>query len=221
MHGRIEVSSVLGEGTVFRVVLPLAENPEADTQSAGPRSGFGELGGPIDPSQQLTLLYAEDNTVNVELLRHVMQMRPRWQLEVASNGSEAISMALASPPDLLLLDMHLGDMTGLDVADTLSHHAHTMGLLKVALSADVMPDQVRAAKDRGFVEYLTKPLDLHKLLRLLDGFSAHAGAKASASRSASSEDPADADTTVAEAEASAPAQGADTELRADTPPGKH
>jgi CheY-like chemotaxis protein len=89
---------------------------------------------------------------------------------VATCGAETIEMALAQPPDLLLLDMHLGDMTGLDVADALSHHPHTMGLLKVALSADVMPDQLRAAKERGFVDYLTKPLEVARLLKVLDAF---------------------------------------------------
>ena len=116
------------------------------------------------------MLYAEDNVVNVELVRQVMRMRPNWHLDVALSGAEAIEMAMASPPDLLL-DMHLGDMTGLDVADTLAQHAHTMGLPKVALSADVMPDQLRAAKERGFLDYLTKPLDVARLLKLLDSFS--------------------------------------------------
>jgi CheY-like chemotaxis protein len=67
--------------------------------------------------------------------------------------------------------MHLGDMNGLDVADTLAQHPHTLGVPKAGLSADVMPDQLRAARDRGFLAYLTKPLDVGKLLRLLDTFA--------------------------------------------------
>jgi PAS domain S-box-containing protein len=171
MNGRIEVSSVLGEGSVFRVVLPWAQSPTLDEHDpAGTRSGFGELAGQGDVERKLTMLYGEDNAVNVELVRHVMRMRPQWHMRVATCGAETIEMALAQPPDLLLLDMHLGDMTGLDVADALSHHPHTMGLLKVALSADVMPDQLRAAKERGFVDYLTKPLEVARLLKVLDAF---------------------------------------------------
>ncbi|HIV71640.1 MAG TPA: PAS domain S-box protein [Candidatus Aquabacterium excrementipullorum] len=173
MHGRIEVSSVQGQGSVFRVALPWAPSPVRHDDRAGVRSGFGELAalGGLEPDENLTVLYAEDNVVNVELVRQVMRMRPNWHLDVALSGAEAIEMAMASPPDLLLLDMHLGDMTGLDVADTLAQHAHTMGLPKVALSADVMPDQLRAAKERGFLDYLTKPLDVARLLKLLDSFS--------------------------------------------------
>ena len=170
LHGRIEVSSVPGQGSVFRVLLPWAASTGREDE-AGPRSGFGELPGLIGTEQGLTVLYAEDNVVNVELVRQVMRMRPHWHLEVALCGAEAIEMAKASQPDLLLLDMHLGDMSGLDVADALALHLPTMGIPKVALSADVMPDQLRAAKERGFLDYLTKPLDVGRLLRLLDSFS--------------------------------------------------
>jgi CheY-like chemotaxis protein len=172
MNGRIEVSSLPEQGSVFRIVLPWVASPTLDgIDGAGPRSGFGELSGLGVECRPLTVLYAEDNAVNVELVRHVLRMRPQWQLEVATNGADAIEMALTQPPDLLLLDMHLGDMTGLDVADALSHHPHTMGLLKVALSADVMPDQVRATRERGFMDYLTKPLEVPRLLKLLDAFA--------------------------------------------------
>ncbi len=171
MQGRIEVSSVVDEGSVFRVLLPWISDPHADLDGAGaPRSGFGDLPPASDDGRSLSILYAEDNVVNVELVRQVMRMRPEWHLEVALSGTEAIAMAKANPPDLLLLDMHLGDMSGMDVSDALALHAPTMGIPRVGLSADVMPDQVRAARERGFVDYLTKPLDVAKLLRLLDSF---------------------------------------------------
>jgi len=175
MNGRVEVSSVVGEGSTFRVLLPWSAPPLLAPEAAAP-SGFGELTGPVDSKRTLRLLYAEDNVVNIELVRQVLRMRPQWHLDVAISGAEAITMALAQPPDLLLLDMHLGDMNGLDVADTLAQHPHTVGVPKAGLSADVMPDQLRAARDRGFLAYLTKPLDVAKLLRLLDTFAPHAEA---------------------------------------------
>ena len=85
------------------------------------------------------------------------------------HGDEhAIEQALAQPPDLLLLDMHLGDMNGTDVSDALRQHAQTAHIPRVALSADVMPDQVNLAKSRGFLEYLNKPLQVAQLLKVLD-----------------------------------------------------
>jgi CheY-like chemotaxis protein len=83
-------------------------------------------------------------------------------------GQQAIEMARQRPPDLLLLDMHLGDMSGLDVSDALADHAPTTAVPRVALSADAMPDQINEARARGFVDYLTKPLDVGRFLALLD-----------------------------------------------------
>ncbi|MEY4427498.1 MAG: hypothetical protein RLZZ182_187, partial [Pseudomonadota bacterium] len=185
MNGRIEVSSVPGQGSVFRVLLPWVAMPAVSgvADVARPPQGTGALLGtvpPDDPPRMRRLLYAEDNPVNVELVRQVVRMRPQWQLEVALNGAEAITMALSQPPDLLLLDMHLGDMNGLDVADRLAQHAHTAGVPKAGLSADAMPDQLKAARERGIVTYLTKPLEVPKLLQLLDHHaSGQAGAHAS------------------------------------------
>jgi PAS domain S-box-containing protein len=169
MQGRIDVSSQPDQGTRFRVWLPRAEHlPEAEDSdfSQRARTNFGGLDTGVDAT--LTLLYAEDNAINVELLRQVMRMRPQWHLEIARDGHSAIAMARAEPPDLLLLDMHLGDMSGLDVSDALMMDAHTAMIPRVALSADVMPDQITEARQRGFIEYLTKPLDVSRLLHLLD-----------------------------------------------------
>jgi PAS domain S-box-containing protein len=188
MNGRVEVSSVPGQGSVFRVVLPWVA---ASTSSTAAQAAHGPQGQPAgaggllpgvpgvaegEPVRPRRLLYAEDNHVNVELVRQVMRMRPQWQLEVALSGAEAITLALTQPPDLLLLDMHLGDMNGLDVADRLAQHAHTAGIPKAGLSADAMPDQIKAARERGIVTYLTKPLEVAKLLQLLDSHPAAATA---------------------------------------------
>ncbi len=180
MRGRIDVSSVPGTGSSFKVWLQQASmaaaNQPALGASSGPApfdSGFGALDTPAAsgterPSPQRKVLYAEDNMINVELVRQVMRMRPHWQLDVALCGQQAIEMARHSPPDLMLLDMHLGDMSGLDVSDALMGHSATAGLPRVALSADAMPDQISEARSRGFLDYLTKPLNVGRFLALLD-----------------------------------------------------
>ena len=120
--------------------------------------------------RQSTVLYAEDNEINVLLVRQILELRPAWRLEVATCGAHALEMIPQVKPDLLLLDMHLGDMSGLELLELLDKDDFAKGLVKVALSADAMPDRIELAKARGFSAYLTKPLDVMALLKCLDGY---------------------------------------------------
>jgi CheY-like chemotaxis protein len=97
-----------------------------------------------------------------------MLLRPDCRLVIARSGREAIESVRRMRPDLLLLDMHLGDMTGLDVVRELGGASGLSGLPFVALSADAMPSTIDEARRAGFLGYLTKPLDVAAFLRTLD-----------------------------------------------------
>ena len=164
MHGRIDVFSQRGQGTRFVIQLPAAHPPEPPAPPpawSAPAVAYTLRG-------KQRVLYAEDNLVNVILVREILAMHGGYELIVAENGTAAIDTARALRPDLILLDMHLGDMTGFDVADALDRDPVTARIPRIGLSADAMPDTVRAAQARGFVAYLTKPLDTEALLRCLD-----------------------------------------------------
>jgi CheY-like chemotaxis protein len=118
------------------------------------------------------VLYAEDNEVNVELVRQVFTLRPAIALGVAENGASALRMARDDPPDLMLVDMNLGDMTGIELARALRSSPSTSQIRLVALSADALPEQIGAAMAMGFENYLTKPVDFRQLLNVLDGRTA-------------------------------------------------
>ncbi|HET8869507.1 MAG TPA: PAS domain S-box protein [Aquabacterium sp.] len=165
MQGGIEVSSELGVGTRFVVHLPQAETPDAQLHEGETSTISGTLNG---PEAGYTVLYAEDNEVNVALFKQVMSLRPQCRLMVAHSGKQALELAKMQRPDLVLLDMHLGDMTGFELADALDRNPLTAGLPRVALSADAMPDTIHEARARGFAAYLTKPLDVVAVLRCLD-----------------------------------------------------
>jgi CheY-like chemotaxis protein len=80
-------------------------------------------------------------------------------------------MATLDPPDLMLVDMNLGDMTGIELANALRADRATRDVPLVALSADALPEQIRAAMESGFEAYLTKPIDFHRLLATLDEYA--------------------------------------------------
>ncbi len=162
MDGELQIASTLGHGTVATLLLKRADAPATSESIAAPPSQHGTFGG------TLRVLYAEDDEVNVELIRQVVMLRPAIALSVATSGRRALEMARHDPPDLMLVDMNLGDMTGLELAQALATTPATAELPLVALSADALPEQISMALAAGFEGYLTKPVDFRKLLHLLD-----------------------------------------------------
>jgi CheY-like chemotaxis protein len=161
MDGRLEAQSQAERGSTFTVRLPAADAPPGLVTAPLPPASTSR-----PSANQRKVIYAEDNPINVELVQQVFQLRPQLHLRVAASGTDAIRLARDDPPDLLLLDMHLGDMTGIDVRNQLA--ADGIRPLCVALSADVLPKSIERALDAGFLEYLAKPLDVAALMRVLD-----------------------------------------------------
>jgi CheY-like chemotaxis protein len=86
----------------------------------------------------------------------------------AASGREALEAALRDPPELLLLDMHLGDMTGLELLQQMRTHPSLTALPCMVLSADALPVSQKQAAKSGVMEYLTKPIDVPKFLAAMD-----------------------------------------------------
>ena len=162
MSGTLVIESQFAQGTT--AVLRLQEGTApADVQrrEAPPAPSTVEL-------QRINLLYAEDDEVNAEIIRQVFTARPSVALRVACNGAAAIEMAVLEPPDLMLVDMNLGDMTGIELARALRADRATRHVTLVALSADALPEQIDLALRSGFLRYLTKPIDFRALLATVD-----------------------------------------------------
>lgn len=113
------------------------------------------------------VLYVEDDRINIVLMEEVFRRMPGWQLECAEDGSQALHMLTELQPDLLLVDMNLPDMSGLDLLAQLRRDPRQSALACVALSADALPEQVQAALQAGFKEYWLKPIDVPQLTRAL------------------------------------------------------
>jgi CheY-like chemotaxis protein/anti-sigma regulatory factor (Ser/Thr protein kinase) len=164
MGGVIGVESTRGEGSTFWLELAAAEAPP-DPEPEGPEQGARSL-----PVQDLegSVLYIEDNLPNVRLMERILQRRPGIDLFVATDGQTGLDLAVRHQPGLILIDLHLPDIPGREVLSRLQSDPRTFGIPVVVVSADASPGQIRRLREAGAHEFLTKPVDLDQILRLLD-----------------------------------------------------
>ena len=161
MGGDITAHSIPGRGSRFSLQLSAAGAADGadDTQPAGGSVGTDGAG-----ANGRVVLYIEDEPLNVLLMEEVFRTQPGWTLHVAHDGASGVELASKVRPDLVLIDMNLPDMNGLQVLGRLRSQPATARLLCVALSADAMGEQIAAARAAGFDDYWTKPIDLTRLL---------------------------------------------------------
>jgi CheY-like chemotaxis protein len=134
------------------------------------RLPLADQAGPSAPAA-MTLLCIEDNPVNLMLVQELVAMRPGIVLHSAVDGSSGLAAAAALRPDVVLLDLHLPDMDGRQVAAQLRADPRTAGCRLVALSANAMPEDIREARAQGFDDYWTKPIDFDRFLGGLDAIA--------------------------------------------------
>jgi CheY-like chemotaxis protein len=122
------------------------------------------------PADRGTVLYIEDNASNVRVLEGVLAHRPGVKLLTAVDAQTGLALAQRDRPGLILLDMHLPDASGEDVLWRLQANAGTRDIPVVALSADATPGRITRTLARGARHYLTKPIDVARLLELFDEY---------------------------------------------------
>lgn len=112
------------------------------------------------PPLRGTVLSIEDDPVSVQLIGALLEAHPGVQLLHAANGADGVHLARHARPDFVLLDMHLPDMSGLDVVRQLSEAIAARGLRISILTGDrTMSMDIIKAMSLGAYEYWVKPLD--------------------------------------------------------------
>ncbi len=168
MGGALGVESEVGTGSAFWVELPLAEPLHQRLERAGvPLPAPADL---RDSARPRIVLYIEDNLPNVKLIGHLMANRPEVRLVPAMQGRLGLELAREHRPHLILLDLHLPDIPGDDVLRQLQERPETRGIPVVVVSADATPARIKRLIEAGAREYLTKPLDVRRLLGVLDSY---------------------------------------------------
>lgn len=169
MGGAIGVESEVDHGSTFWVELTAAESPNEQYQRMRanvppPVAAVGTAARPIR-----TVLYIEDNLSTVTLIQRVLAQRPEVKLLTAMQGRMGVDLARQHQPDLILLDIHLPDLTGDEVLRRLQEDPQTRAIPVVVLSADPAADHAEQLLALGARATLTKPLDVEKLFAILDG----------------------------------------------------
>jgi signal transduction histidine kinase/ActR/RegA family two-component response regulator len=167
MGGILDVASVPGQGSTFWVELPLVEGPvERYERLNGGRAEPGRA--PPEGGPRHVVLHIEDNLSNLKLLERILAQRSEIEVIAAMQGRLGLELAREHHPALILLDLHLPDMGGDRVLQQLRDDPATAAIPVIIVSADATAGQIQRLLTAGATAYLTKPLDVRELLRLLD-----------------------------------------------------
>ena len=164
MKGKIGVESTGDSGSTFWLQLP--KNIDANAE---PEIGELEENDKLDSFAggefQHKVLYIEDNLQNTRLLQRILgQYRSKIQFITTESPIEGLELIEQDKPDLILLDINLPEMNGYEVMECLQTNAKTRDIPVVAISANAMPSDFARGRAAGFVDYLSKPIDIEKFL---------------------------------------------------------
>jgi signal transduction histidine kinase/ActR/RegA family two-component response regulator len=164
MGGTLEARSVVGSGTTLSIVLTASQRP-AETGAA--------LSAPLvakaAPGAPRKVLYVEDNIVNIELMQTLFtRLRPGVKLVSTMMGGLAVDLAREHAPHLILLDVNLPDIDGGEVIRRLHADGRTRAIPVVMVSADAIPSGIERFLSAGAIGYVTKPIEVARLLEFVD-----------------------------------------------------
>jgi CheY-like chemotaxis protein len=115
-----------------------------------------------------TVLYIEDNPENMRLVTRIMKHRPNIKLLTAISGQEGLDISQLEKPHLILLDINLPLMDGYELLKKLRQNETTRQIPVIAVSANAMNSDIERGLSAGFAEYITKPINVRKLLDAID-----------------------------------------------------
>ncbi len=165
MGGAIGLESTVGKGSTFWIEMNLTANNITVANESEP---VFILQPQLQNDSIYTLLYVEDNPANLMLVEDLIARRPDIHLLTARDGHSGVALARGAQPNLILMDINLPGISGIEALKLLREDLMTAHIPVVALSANAIPRDIEKGLQAGFFRYLTKPIKVNEFMQTLD-----------------------------------------------------
>ena len=169
MHGDIGFSSKIGVGSTFWICLPISNNQESSNEPAYD-SNTNIISADLSKNDKRVIFCIEDNDANLRLIENIITTKTPHELITAKNAEEGLELIKHITPDLILMDITLPGMDGIEATRILKQHTDLKNVPVIAISANAMLEDIQNGLDSGFSDYLTKPIDIGLLLETVQKF---------------------------------------------------
>jgi PAS domain S-box-containing protein len=167
MHASIGFSSEVDRGSEFWIDVPIHQAAASVTRSEADASGTA-VSTLASGQARHKVVYVEDNPSNIAFMREVMDDLATIDLLTAPNAELGIELIRAHQPDVVIMDINLPGMSGLEAVRRLRESPETRDIPVIGLSAAALVSDTKRAKDAGFYRYLTKPVKVDELTAVLE-----------------------------------------------------
>ncbi|ERT05003.1 sensory box protein [Lyngbya aestuarii BL J] len=168
--GRVSVTSQVGQGSCFTIHLPYSHHNQvsiSEENTSFSASQTLSIDSQTQPKKSSPLLLlAEDNQSNIDTVSDYLTSY-NYQLLIAKNGREAVEMSKQHQPNLILMDIQMPEMDGLEAIREIRTNPSLTQIPIIAVTALAMAEDVAKCREAGANEYMTKPLKLKQLLGMI------------------------------------------------------
>jgi CheY-like chemotaxis protein len=164
-------------GSLFWIELR-AIDPLPSLAGSEAARALGAPGRERGPEAPASILYVEDNPANLKLVEEIISFRPDLSLLPAPDAHLGIELARVHQPDIILMDINLPGMSGLEAMRVLRSDSRTQHIPVIALTANAMPRDIEKGVAAGFFRYLIKPINIDEFTEAINSTLAHIAERA-------------------------------------------